>query len=62
MNAETDKFYGRDDPTATYKWGVAVASEFSDWRIIAWFKTRKAAIAYGKRMTARTQFAIARIY
>jgi hypothetical protein len=44
---ELTQFYGADKPSRTYKWGVASHSEFSDWRIVAWFTTRKRAEAYG---------------
>lgn len=66
MNAETDAFYGRDEPTKTYIWGVVIPVTLSrpspdiknDWRAVAWFKTRKRAEEYARSGWAT--YAIAR--
>jgi hypothetical protein len=67
MNAETDAFYGRDKPSKTYKWGLALprmedvrTGAVCDWRIVAWFPSRKNAEGYAKRVHGRQPHAIAR--
>lgn len=64
MNAETDAFYGRDEPSATYKWGVVIDMSsplllLHGWQVVAWFKTRKRAEEYARRRLVRA-YAIAR--
>lgn len=66
MNAETDAFYGRPEPSRTYKWGLVLPCrnghlpvEFP-WRIVAWFPSRTAAEAYANRVHGRAPHAIAR--
>ena len=54
---------GHDCPILTYKWGVVVdiyQPGASDWRVVRWFKTRSAAVAYGRRAHPMT-FGICRI-
>lgn len=64
MNAETDAYFGRDKPSRTYKWGLVLPSiqfgEAYPWRVVCWFKTRKAAEDYAKRVHGRNPYAIAR--
>ena len=59
-------YYGKDEPSATYKWAVVSPGTVHGfhlpareaWQAVAWFKTRKAAEDYGRRTFAR--FAVAR--
>jgi hypothetical protein len=69
MNAETDAFYGRPDPSKTYKWGLVLPVEVSrttlytsQWRVVAWFPTRTNAEAYAKRVHGHQPHAICRAY
>lgn len=64
MNASTGEYYGKDEPSASYKWGVVVpvmhgAIDPVTWRVVAWFKTRKRAQAYA--MSGWGEFAICRL-
>lgn len=64
MNASTGEYYGKDEPSASYKWGVVVpvthgAIDPVSWRVIAWFKTRKRAQTYA--LTGWGEFAICRL-
>jgi hypothetical protein len=66
MNAETDAFYGRPDPSKTYKWGLVLPmvigppARLEQWRVVAWFPTRTNAEAYAKRVHGQQPHAIAR--
>lgn len=68
MNAETDAFYGREQPSKTYKWGLVLPLETyiptgmvpALWKVVAWFPTRAAAEQYAKRIHGRAPHAIAR--
>jgi hypothetical protein len=65
---EMTSYYGRDDASATYKWGVVIPitqiqarlANRVEWKAVAWFKTRKRAEEYAK--TGWTAYAIARGY
>lgn len=66
MNASTGEYYGKDEPSASYKWGVvvpvignAVGHPQTVWRAIAWFKTRKRAEAYA--VSGWAEFALCRL-
>jgi hypothetical protein len=68
MNAETDRYYGRDDASATFKWGVVIRQPIlvsgrnhglDEWKAIAWFKTRKRAEEYAREGWGA--YAIARV-
>jgi hypothetical protein len=63
MNAQTGEYYGHDEPSPSYKWGVVIpmirgVAEAS-WCTVAWFKTRKAATRYGR--SGWNEFAISRL-
>jgi hypothetical protein len=69
MNAETDAYYGRPDPSRTYKWGLVLpgvpdvfplSRTTPTWRVVCWFPTRKKAEAYAKRVHGKNPWAIAR--
>jgi hypothetical protein len=67
MNAETDQYYGRQEPSRTYKWGLVLPCEVAPylnithaWRVICWFKTKQAAQAYATRIHGQRPYAIAR--
>lgn len=70
MNAETDAYYGRPDPSSTYKWGLALPSQLPPglwperhpWKVVAWFKTRKACDAYAFRVHSHQPHGICRAY
>lgn len=66
MNAETDTFYGRDEASKTFKWGVVIPitqiqarlANRIEWKAVAWFKTRKRAEEYAR--SGWSTYAIAR--
>lgn len=63
MNASTGEYYGHDEPSASYKWGVVIpvtqgVAETS-WRVVAWFKTRERATTYAR--SGWNEFAICRL-
>lgn len=68
MNAETDAYYGREQPNKTYKWGLVLPIETHTptcmvpalWKVVAWFPSRTNAEAYAKRVHGRAPHAIAR--
>lgn len=65
MNAETDAFYGRAEPSKTYKWGLVLPTRPEGnpephWQVVAWFPSRTNAEAYAKRIHGRAPHAIAR--
>lgn len=66
MNAETDAYYGRPEPSKTYKWGLVLLCRNGHlpveypWRVVCWFPTRKACDAYAFRVHSHQPFAIAR--
>lgn len=66
MADEMKSYYGVDEPSASYKWGVvvpvignAVGHPQTVWRAIAWFKSRKRAVEYAN--TGWSTYAIARM-
>lgn len=64
MNASTGEYYGHDEPSASYKWGVVIpyvtgASDAVTWRVVAWFKTRRRAEAYA--VSGWAEFALCRL-
>lgn len=61
-------YYGKDEPSASFKWGVVIpvtstmiivgTSSGTQWRAVAWFKSRKRAVEYAK--SGWSTYAIAR--
>jgi hypothetical protein len=66
MNAETDAYFGRDTPSRTYKWGLALPTLIGPhippqrWQVVAWFPTQTAAEQYAARVHGGKPYAIAR--
>lgn len=66
MNAETDAYFGRPNPSKTYKWGLVLPmvigppARLEQWRVVCWFPSRKNAEAYALRVHRGTPYAIAR--
>lgn len=59
---QMDAFYGKDQPSASFKWGVIVPNvglDRTDWRAVAWFKSRKRAVEYAN--SGWSNYAIARL-
>ncbi len=57
-----DTYYGKDEPSASFKWGVVVpvvGVDRTDWRAVAWFKSRKRADEYAR--SGWSTYAIARM-
>lgn len=61
--SEITDVVGRDSDSKTYKWALALpvtSLRPRSWKAIAWFKTRKAAEGYAKRVHGHRPYAIAR--
>lgn len=59
---QMDAYYGKDQPCASFKWGVIVpvtSIDRTDWRAVAWFKSRKRAVEYAN--SGWSNYAIARM-
>lgn len=60
---EMADYYGKDQPSASYKWGVVVPAVFgvtdTKWSAVAWFRSRKRAVDYAN--IRYTVYAIARM-
>lgn len=67
MADEMTSYYGKDEPSASYKWGVVIpitvvqvgVPNAVQWRAVAWFKSRKRAEEYAN--TGWSTYAIARM-
>lgn len=66
VNASLDAYYGKDEPSASFKWGVivpittgATAKPHTTWTAVAWFKTAKRAKEYAE--SGWSVYAIARL-
>lgn len=66
---QLEAYYGKDLPSASFKWGVVVPVHGPSgpglpaaivWRAVAWFKTQKRAIEYAHTGFA-PNYAIARM-
>lgn len=63
---QMDAFYGKDHPSASFKWGVIIPITIVQpgvptavqWRAVAWFKSRKRAVEYAE--SGWSTYAIAR--
>lgn len=61
-NKQMDAYYGKDLPSASFKWGVVVqvvGLDRPNWLAVAWFKSRKRAVEYAE--TGWKNYAIARM-
>lgn len=70
MPNDIDAYYGKDQPSASFKWGVIVpvltvvndppfSTKVPKWTAVAWFKSRKRADEYAR--TGWASYAIARM-
>lgn len=68
MADEMKTYYGVDEPSASYKWGVVIPVNgpsgpglpaATQWKAVAWFKSRKRAVEYAN--SGWSNYAIARM-